>query len=390
MSAPDAAEMLQRARDIAPVLAANASEGRAAYRLSAKSISAMREAGFFRILQPRRCGGYELAPQCIYEAEMILAQGDMSAAWILGVSGVISWLAALFDARAADEIWGGGGDEIFCCALRRAGTATPVAGGYRLAGSWTYASGCDYSGWAVLGALVPGMTPAPQDHLLLLAPRADFEIVETWRAPGMQATGSHDVVVRDAFVPAHRAIRMIDNLNCTGPGQAVHDAPLYRLPFGQIFGAGVSVAAAGALQAMLDAFGAGARERKRMGSSIADDPDAQFACAEAAGAIDLAHLIIARNFSAMMEDAKSGVTTPIPARLLYKYQLSTITERCRQAAMRILDLSGTAGLSDRSPMPPLMADISAARQHITNQVVLHGRDLGWSMLGQPDKLDFMV
>ena len=390
MSTTDAIEMLKRARAIVPDLAVNAAEGRKSYRMSKASIAAMREAGFFRILSPRRHGGYELAPQTIYEAEMILGEGDMSAAWILGVSGVISWLVALFDARAGDEVWGANADEIFCCAFRRTGAATPVAGGFRLSGRWTYASGCDHSGWAVLGGLAQSEKPGPQDHHLLLLPRADFEIADTWRSPGMQATGSNDVIVRDIFVPAHRVIRMIDNLNCTGPGQAVNDAPLYRLPFGQIFGAGVSVAAVGALQAMLDAFVAGARERKRMGASLADDPDAQMACAEAAGAIDLARLIIARNFSAMMEDAQRGIVTSIHARLHYKYQLSTITERCRSAAMRLLDLSGTAGLSEMTAFPRLMADISAGRQHITNQTTLHGRDLGSSVLELPEKLDFML
>ncbi len=390
MNASDGAEILKRARDVAPLLAANAAEGRGNFRMSGKSIAAMREAGFFRILQPRRHGGFELAPQIIYETEIILGEGDMSAAWILGVSGVISWLVALFDARAGEETWSANGDEIFCCALRRNGVATPVPGGYRLSGRWTYASGCDYAGWAVLGAMRGVEKPGPQDHLLLLVPRADFEIIDTWRSPGMQATGSHDVAARDAFVPAHRMIRLIDNLNCAGPGQSTNDAPLYRLPFGQIFGAGVSTPAAGALRAILDAFVAGARERKRMGSSLADDPDAQLACAQAAGAIDLAHMIVARNFEAMMADARRGVVTPIPDRLRYKYQLSTITERCRAAATRILDLSGTAGLSDKAPFQHLTADICAARQHITNQTMLHGRDLGWSMLGLPEKADFMV
>ena len=58
--------------------------------------------------------------------------------------------------------------------------------------------------------------------------------------------------------------------------------------------------------------------------------------------------------------------------------------------MRLFDLSGTAGLSEKAPFPRLLADISAGRQHITNQLTLHGRDLGWSMLGLPEKLDFML
>ncbi len=390
MSEAIAAELSRRARDIAPLLASEAPAGRASFRMSARSIGAMREAGFFRIAQPAGLGGHELDPRVLYGAEMILGEGDMSAAWILGVSGVISWLVALFDPRAGEDVWGKGPDAIFCCALRRNGVATPAPGGFRLSGRWTYASGCDHSQWAVLGGLRASDRPGVDDHLLLLAPREDFEIVETWRAPGMQATGSHDVVVRDAFVPGHRVIRMIDNLNCAGPGLAAHTSPIYRLPFGQIFGAGVSVAAVGALQAMLDAFIASARDRKRVGASLAGDPDAQLAVAEAWGAIDLARLIVTRNFGEMLADAERGETTPVSRRLRYKYQLSTIAGRCRDAAQKIVDLSGTAGLSGSAPFPRLMADIAAGRQHVTNQTTLHGRDAGWDMLGLPEKVDFML
>ena len=232
--------------------------------------------------------------------------------------------------------------------------------------------------------------PGVEDHLLLLVPRKDFEIIDTWRSPGMQATGSHDIAVKDVFVPAHRVIRMIDLLNCKGPGQAVHKAPLYRMPFGQIFGAGVSVAAVGATQAMLDAYVNVARERKRMGSSLADDPDAQVAAAEAWSAIDFGKLVIERNFGAMLADAEAGRVTPIEERLKLKYQMSTITDRCRSAALKIGDLAGTAGLTGGALFHRLMADIAAGRQHITNQTVLHGRDLGWGLFGLKEKLDFML
>ncbi len=390
MSALCPTEFLSRARAVGPTLARHAAEGRGQYRLAKKSLDAMREAGFFRLMQPARWGGFELPPPLVYEVEMIVGESDMSAAWVLGVGGVVAWLMALFDARAGDDVWGGDPGAILCCALRRSGVATPVAGGYRLSGRWSYASGCDHAGWAALGALRATDEPRPEDHLLVLVPRENFEIVDCWRAPGLQATGSNDIVVKDAFVPAHRVVRMIDNLNCVGPGLSTHRAAIYRLPFGQVFAAGVSVAAVGALRAMLDAFVKAAGERKRVGAALADDPDAQLACAEAEGAIDMARMIVRRNFGEMADFAARGEITPIPARLLYKYQLSTITRACRDAALKILEFSGTAGLSAAHPFSRLMADITAAKQHVTNQTALHGRDLGWSTLGLPERMDFML
>ena len=45
-----------------------------------------------------------------------------------------------------------------------------------------------------------------------------------------------------------------DNFRGVAPGLAVNTAPLYRLPFGQVFFRGVSTGAIGALQGMLDAY----------------------------------------------------------------------------------------------------------------------------------------
>src|SRR5262249_56209217 len=78
--------------------------------------------------------------------------------------------------------------------------------------------------------------------------------MDPWEVSGLEATGSWDVVVDDAFVPAYRSQRMIDNFDLVGPGQAVNSSSLYRLPFGQIFVRGISTAALGALQGMVNAF----------------------------------------------------------------------------------------------------------------------------------------
>ena len=83
-----------------------------------------------------------------------------------------------------------------------AGVATPVDGGFRLSGRWKYASGCEHCEWAFLGGM--RRAAAPDDRRIFLVPRSDFEFVDTWHVPGLKGTGSHDIVVKDAFVPAYR------------------------------------------------------------------------------------------------------------------------------------------------------------------------------------------
>lgn len=381
---PDPNDLLRQVRAMIPTIAAHAAEGTRERRVPPAIIAALREAGVFRMLQPTRWGGYELAPTALYDVEMAAGEGDMSTAWLVGVLGIIPWAIALFHDRAAEEVWGHDNSTLICCALRRAGTATPVEGGFRLSGRWRYASGCAHSSWALLGG---GAGPSPEGDYLMLVPRREFEILDTWYVAGLQATGSHDIVVKDVFVPEHRAHRMVDLFDCKGPGQEINRSPLYRLPFGLVFAGGVSNAAIGALQGMLDRL---LEDLRAPGGRSRPDPDLALVCAEAATTIDEAKAVVERNFARLAAHAERGAIPPIEFRLQVKYQLSLNTERCRVAANRLLAATGASGLYNDHPYGKIIADITAGRQHITNSVPLHARDWGQVMLGQPRRHDFML
>jgi len=61
-----------------PVLRERAQACVAARDVPAESIAEFQEAGFFRILQPRRWGGYEMHPNVFYDVQKALAEGCMS------------------------------------------------------------------------------------------------------------------------------------------------------------------------------------------------------------------------------------------------------------------------------------------------------------------------
>lgn len=84
---PDSSELLRRTRALIPLVAAEAAAGARDRRLGTAVIAALQDAGVFRVLQPRRWGGYELSPLALYELEMAAGEGDMSAAWVIGVFG---------------------------------------------------------------------------------------------------------------------------------------------------------------------------------------------------------------------------------------------------------------------------------------------------------------
>jgi 3-hydroxy-9,10-secoandrosta-1,3,5(10)-triene-9,17-dione monooxygenase len=183
---------------------------------------------------------------------------------------------------------------------------------------------------------------------------------------------------------------MLDNFRLKGPGQALNTSSLYRLPFGQIFVRGISTAALGALQGMLNAFMDYGKTRvTRAGGRSAENPFVQLVCAETAAAIDEMTNTLHRNLRNLHAYARAGEMPPLEERLRYKFQSTEVTERCTLLAARIFKASGAAGLSDDLPFGGTLADLMAGRQHISNQYEYVGSSWGGVMFGLENR-DFML
>ncbi|HEV7372283.1 flavin-dependent monooxygenase [Arenibaculum sp.] len=374
--------LLARARAMVPALADLAPAGDRERRLPDAAVALMREAGFFRILQPRRYGGWEMAPAVFNEVQATLAKADMSAGWVHGVVGVLAFHLALLDDRAQAEVWGDDPSTLIASSYMPRGRAVPVEGGYRLSGRWGFASGVDHCGWAFLGGIVEGDGSGPPDARAFLVPRADLRVLDTWRVTGLKGTGSHDVVVEDAFVPEYRTHRNADRFHGRNPGTAVNTGPLYRVPLPQLLFRAISSSSIGALRHLLDAFVEYNGPRVSvMGTAVARDPVAQLACAEAAAGIDEMTALLRRNFDRLMDHARRGGQAPIRDRQVYRLHATMVPERCCALAQRLFKASGASALSEDRPFGRVLADLAAARQHAAVQFELHGRALGAAMLG---------
>ena len=158
----------------------------------------------------------------------------MSTAWVYGVVGVHNWQLALFDERAQQDV----GDDpatLIASTYMPVGRVTPVDGGFRLSGHWKFSSGSELCEWVFLGALVPpAVAGQPPEYRTFLLPKADYRIQQDWDVLGLRATGSHDIVVDDVFVPAYRTHKAIDGMMGTARASP---STMRRcsLPFAQIF-----------------------------------------------------------------------------------------------------------------------------------------------------------
>lgn len=391
IEAPMAADLVARAAAMIPVLRERANACEAGNKVPDATIADFQDAGFFKILQPKRYGGYEMDPEAFYEVQMKVAEGCMSSAWVLGVVAVHNWQLALFDPQAQEDVWGSDPTTLISSSYMPRAEVTPVEGGYRISGRWGFSSGVDHCEWAFLGGLVPDPETGKPDFWTFLVPRKDFKVLQIWDTIGLGGTGSHDVTVEDAYVPAYRTHRSKDGFASTNPGAKSNPAALFKLPFGQVFVRAVSSSSIGALQGALDLFlESGARRLSNNSfASASGDPDVQMLIAETQSAIDEMKTILFRNFAVLNEAARKGESADLETRLRFRFQSAQISGRCCALISRIFALSGADAIYRGNPIARAFCDIHAGRTHVANNPNTVGRNVGGVMLGGPNTDSFI-
>jgi 3-hydroxy-9,10-secoandrosta-1,3,5(10)-triene-9,17-dione monooxygenase len=381
---PDA--YLERVRALLPALRERAVYAEQLRRLPDETVKAFQEAGLFRALQPQRYGGYELDPGTFYQAVIEIGTVCGSSAWILGVVGIHSWQLGLFHPQAQDDVWHDDTSLLLSTSLAPTGTVERLDGGFRLRGRWSFSSGCDFCQWAVLGGLVPPPRQGePPEAYTFLVPRRDYTIDDNWYVMGLCGTGSKDIVMEEAFVPAYRTLSYVDMFHLRYPGTAVNDAPLYRLPFGSVFPYSIATPALGAARGALHTFRDQAQTRVsvRDNARVAEDPFIQLRLAEASAAVDAGQDRVLRNFEEMMRLARAGQEIPLSSRARYRWDAAKIVDWSIQAVDHLLEASGGRVVFLNNPIQRAWRDVHAMRAHVGNNTEKAATVFGRSEFGLP-------
>jgi 3-hydroxy-9,10-secoandrosta-1,3,5(10)-triene-9,17-dione monooxygenase len=226
-----------------------------------------------------------------------------------------------------------------------------------------------------------GDMKVPEMRTFLL-PRSDYRIEDTWHVAALRGTGSNDVVVDGAFVPEHRTHKLVDGYKRNSPGNALNPAPLYKLPFGQIFVRSVSTTAIGIAQGALDVYREVAAKRVAAGdgSKVAEDVQAQLVAARAATLIDEVKLVLNRNFDEMMRLVRAGADIPVERRVQFRFESSLAVEKCVEAVDLLFTASGGRAIFLDSPILRFFLDVHGARAHYANNPDKPGRNYGGVLL----------
>lgn len=387
---PQEIELIECARRMIPALKSRAAQADRDFKVPVETVAELQAAGLLRALQPKAFGGLEVDPRTFFEIQMTLAEGCMSTAWIYGVMGVHPWQLARFPVEAQREVWGEDQSTLISSTYMPVAKVTPVEGGYRISGRWGFSSGSEHCTWCFLGGIIPADGDMPPEHGTFLLPISDYRIEHNWDVLGLRGTGSHDIVVEDAFVPAHRVQRTNNWSMAATPGRELNTNPIYAIPFAQVFARAVSTSAIGALQGAINEFRANAAQHiGKHGAKTAEDPGAQTAVADATITVDGLKLVLERNYEHLLNLAKAGEFPDVETRLLYRYQSSYVTNICAEKVSELLRNMAASGLYSTNPVARLFRDLHQARGHIANNYMAYGRSYGAVQLGLPNPDPFV-
>jgi len=374
-------DMLARAEALVPHLRDRAHETELQRQVPETTMQEFLDAGLFRVLQPKRWGGYEL-PYGRTQTTLcsVLGTACGSSAWVQCVVACHAWCLAMFPPEAQDAVWGRDPDTLIASAFNfTTGRGRPVSGGYFIEGTWQFSSGSNACEWIILGTPIYESDGPPAKMLWCLVQRPNWEVVDTWYAAGLKGSASNDIHVDGVFVPEAFTL---NTLECDGrptPGSGLNPGYNYRLPLWSVFPYNVSTPALGIARGALQAYVAYLGSRPERAEMV----QRQLRVAESAAEIDAAEALWLSN-AAALERTGPGFG-PWPSAFLGKLRrdLAFSTRLCVRAVDRLVDALGAHGMMEDTPVQRAFRDVHAVANHGANNWDLQAVPYAREVLGLP-------
>ncbi|KFX61105.1 acyl-CoA dehydrogenase family protein [Paraburkholderia fungorum] len=318
-------------------------------------IAKLKQAGVYRAATPRCFGGDALAPTAFLDMIERIAVADGSAAWVASFGSANVYLAALPLATQA-HIYADGPDQVFAGGLFPVQPAQPADGGWRVNGTWKFASGCKGADWLGVGISTgaPGVPGKPRTAVF--RPH-QVEIVENWDVVGMQGTGSHDLRVTDQFVA--------DDWTFVRGGEACVDEPLYRYPTIAYAAQVLAVVNLGLARAALDVANqmAGGRKTTTGAPQLADRAYYRIELAKAEAQLRSARAFFYDATDTVWQSILAGNPVTAEQTSLLRLAATQIAREGAEVVQRAYRLGGTMAIYRTHPLQRLLRDAMVVTQH---------------------------
>ncbi|MFM0097404.1 acyl-CoA dehydrogenase family protein [Paraburkholderia nemoris] len=320
-------------------------------------IAKLKRAGVYRAATPKRFGGDALAPTAFLDMIERIAVADGSAAWVASFGSANVYLAALPLATQA-QIYADGPDQVFAGGLFPVQAAQPADGGWRVNGTWKFASGCKGADWlgVGIGAASSGSGAPGKPRTAVFRPH-QVEIVENWDVVGMQGTGSHDLRVTDQFVT--------DDWTFVRGGEPCVDEPLYRYPTIAYAAQVLAVVNLGLARAALDVANhmAGGRKTTTGAPQLADRAYYRIELAKAEAQLRSARAFFYDTTDDVWQSILAGNPVTPEQTSLLRLAATQIAREGADVVQRAYRLGGTMAIYRSHPLQRLVRDAMVVTQH---------------------------
>ena len=357
--------LVGKVKELHPLLVKNTLQTEKDRRVAEENIQALKEAGVFRTMVPKRYGGQEGSIRTHLEVTGAVAEACGSTAWVVALTNVCAWFTGLFGEQAQDDVFKNNPDA------RVAGVFTPSSqvqrqeGGLKVSGKWYWSSGCLHADWAVLGLLESDDKGNPLNQFMALVPMNELTIEDTWFTAGMKGTGSNCVVALDVFVPEHRLLPLMPAV--LGEYQTPFaDEASYRAGFMPVAALVLVGAQLGMSRAALAHVIEKAPQRAIAYTSFKKQSDStafQIQVAKAAMKVDTAHLHAYRAAEDIDGAALRGEVMPYLIKTRVRADTGYAADHACDAINMLMTAHGAGSFGDASPMQRIWRDANTAARH---------------------------
>lgn len=389
---PSLQDLVDRARALQPLLMRNAAESERNRRASEENIAAIAEAGLFRLMVPKRYGGFEGTLRSHLEVSAALGEACGGTSWVVALSNVCAWITALYPRRAQDEVWGANPDARVSGVFTPSAQSRRVEGGLIISGKWYFSSGSLHADWASLGVIEHDENGAFRNQYLALIPMSELSIEDTWFTAGMRASGSNCIVGNEVFVPDHRLLNMMEAIErryaTEFKGEAAYRAAF--VPFAALILTGPQL---GLGRAALRYVIEKAPQRAIAYTSYEKQTDStvfQTQIAEAAIKIDNAHLRAFRAADEIDAAARRDEQLDDVTRARARADTGMVTTYITEAINTLLWAHGAGGFAEGSPLQRWWRDSNTAARHAVGLPAIGMELYGKALLGVENNVTPLV
>ncbi|HYS47601.1 MAG TPA: acyl-CoA dehydrogenase family protein [Xanthobacteraceae bacterium] len=377
------ADPLARARDLAAAITAAADTIERTRRIPEPLLGELHRSRLLRMLLPRSVGGDQVEPGAYLAAIEELARHDASVAWNAFVANSSSLIAPFLEPATARTIFADP-STIMAWGPPNATRAAAVAGGYRLSGTWEFASGCRHATW--MGAHCHVVEPDGALRLdrhgrptirSLLFPAQEATLLDTWNTIGLRGTASDSYRVADLFVPeAFSGTR-------TDPAARRERGPLYAFTMQGLYAVGVAGVALGIARAMLDAFVALAGKKAPRGLiRLADTATVQAEVARAEATLGAGRAYLMETLASIYAHADDVDPIDVDDRARVRLACSHAIHGAIEVADFTYKAAGADAIFPGSPFERRFRDMHTLSQQ-TQARGAHYEVVGQILLGMP-------